>query len=339
MITARKKQVLEAVIKSYVQTAEPVGSRTISRKYMPEFSSATIRNEMSDLEEMGYLVQPHVSAGRVPNVHAYRMYVDHLINDGLINPVKDPDTKKALTAGVHQLEDVVCTIAQALSEMSRYTVAVMMPRQKDLRIKTLQLMPVSNAKALLVIITDAGTVRDAIVRVSEDLDNDALYSLSRAMSEYLSGKTLREVQSLLENIAAHADLDPRVLQGVAELAQHMEKQASTNQLMVYGAQNILYHPEFSDVEKARSFLSVIEEKERLLNLLARGDRRGISAYIGHESGIVELKDCSIVTASYDMGQKSRGSVAVIGPTRMPYKEVLTTLSTTANILSGMLKYS
>ncbi|MDO5022069.1 MAG: heat-inducible transcriptional repressor HrcA [Eubacteriales bacterium] len=339
MITARKKQVLEAIIKSYVQTAEPVGSRTISRKYMPDFSSATIRNEMSDLEEMGYLDKPHVSAGRVPNVHAYRLYVDHLINDGLINPIKESDTQKALTARVQQLEDLVCTLAQSLSEMSRYTVAVMMPRQKDLRVKSLQLMPVSGAKALLVVITDAGTVRDALVHVSEHLNPDALYTLSRAMSEHLSGKTMREVQNLLEGIALHASLDPRVLQGVAELAKQMEKQASTDRLMVFGAQNILYHPEFSDVEKARSFLSVVEEKQRLLNLLARGGQRGINAYIGHENGIVELKDCSIVTASYDMGDKSRGSVAVIGPMRMPYQEVLTTLSTTANILSGMLKYS
>ncbi|MGI6739122.1 MAG: heat-inducible transcriptional repressor HrcA [Christensenellales bacterium] len=339
MITERKKQVLEAVIKDYVKTAEPVGSRTIARHYMPEYSSATIRNEMSDLEEMGYLTQPHVSSGRVPNVHAYRLYVDHLINDGLINPIKDTGTEKALIARLQQMEDVVCTIAQSLSDMCRYTVAVMLPRQKDLRINSLQLMPISPARALLVVLTDAGIIRDAVVQVSSELTADDLYSISRAMSERFSGRTLSEVQGLLQGIAIHAKLEPRVMQGVGELAKQMEKQASADQLRVFGSQNILFHTEFSDVEKARSFLSAVEEKQNLLKLMSRGVKQGICAYIGHENGIVELEDCSVVVASYEMGNGHRGSVAVIGPMRMPYQELLTTLSSTASILSGMLKNS
>ena len=337
MISARKKQVLEAIITDYVLTAEPVGSRTIARKYMQGLSSATIRNEMSDLEELGYLEQPHVSAGRIPNVHAYRLYVDHLVREGLIDAVPRDDTQKSLSARLQQMEDVVFALAQALSEMTRYTSLIMMPRQSELRISTLQLIPLSPATALLVIVTDGGIIRDSIVHVSDHLDADGLYAISRMLTERFGGKSLREIQSLLRSYAAHNDGDPRVLMGIAELAAQIQKQSATDHLTVCGPQNILHHPEYADVEKARRFLSVLEEKERLLHLMRRGGQSGLAAYIGPENGIMEMDDCSVVTASYDVGNGSRGTVGIIGPIRMPYQKILSTLASTADMLSRVLK--
>lgn len=337
MINERKRKVLEAVILDYVLTAEPVGSRTIARKYMPNLSSATIRNEMSDLEELGYLVQPHVSAGRVPNVHAYRLYVDFLIAGGHIRQIRPDDTRRALAARMQQMEDVVYSLAQALSEMTRYTTVVMMPRQGELKVQTLQLIPMSVATALLVIVTDSGIIKDSVVHVSERLTADGLYHISRTLTEMLQGKSLLEVQAMLRTYAHQSGGDPRVLMGIVELAEQIQKQNAADNLMVCGSQNILHHPEYADVDKARRFLSVLEEKERLLHLMRRGGQSGLAAYIGPEIGISDLTDCSVCTASYEVGNGLRGTVGIIGPTRMPYHDILSTLSSTADMLSRILK--
>ncbi len=337
MINERKKRVLEAVITDYVLTAEPVGSRTIARKYMQHLSSATIRNEMSDLEELGYLEQPHVSAGRVPNAHAYRLYVDHLISSGLIDTTPREDTRKSLTARLQQMEDVVFAFAQALSEMTRYTAVIMMPRQSELRINTLQLIPISRATALLVIITDGGIIRDSVVHVSAALDADGLYAISKMLTERFGGRSLREVQGMLRGYASTIEGDPMVLQGIAELAEQIQKQSANDNLTICGPQNILNYPEYADVGKARRFLSVLEEKDRLLHLMRRGGQSGLAAYIGPENGIMEMDDCSVVTASYEVGNGNRGTVGIIGPIRMPYQQILSTLASTAGMLSRMLK--
>ncbi len=337
MISDRKRRVLEAIINDYVLTAEPVGSRTIARKYMQGLSSATIRNEMSDLEDLGYLEQPHVSAGRIPNAHAYRLYVDHLISAGLIDSTPREDTRRALSTRLQQMEDVVFAFAQALSEMTRYTACIMMPRQSELKINTLQLVPISPATALLVIITDGGIIRDSVVHVSESLNADKLYQISRMLTEQFSGKSLRELQTMLRGYAAYMGGDPRVLMGIAELAEQIQKQASSDNLTICGSQNILNHPEYADVEKARRFLKVLEEKERLLYLMRRGGQCGLAAYIGPEHGILEMDDCSVVTASYEVGNGNRGTLGIIGPTRMPYRSILSTLVSTASMLSRVLK--
>ena len=196
IIGARKERILRAIIDDYVRTAVPVGSRTISRKYETSLSSATIRNEMSDLEELGYLAQPHVSAGRVPSDKAYRLYVDALLGQGAL--LADPEARSYFSERVCQMEDVVNTAAQALSEVTKYTALVMMPKQLELRVSCLQLVPMPRGAALLVIVTDTGAIRDTVIRVSEGLDGDALYAISRMLTERLAGRTLQEVQDMLQ---------------------------------------------------------------------------------------------------------------------------------------------
>ena len=311
----------------------PVGSRTISRKYETSLSSATIRNEMSDLEELGYLAQPHVSAGRVPSVKAYRLYVDELLSGPALSP--DEEAREYFSQRVRQMEDVITSAAQAISEITRYTAVVMMPKQLELRVSTLQLVPMPRGAALLVIVTDTGAIRDTVIHVSENLDGDALYAISRMLTERLAGRTLQEVQEMLGAYSRQTGGDDRVIQGIADLASQMEKQSATDTVTVGGSHNILNYPEYSDVEKARAFLSVLEQKEKLIRLLSGGPA-ACCVRIGPEMGVPEMADCSMVTASYQVGAEHHGFVGVIGPTRMPYGRVLSALSAIGGALSEML---
>jgi heat-inducible transcriptional repressor len=335
-IDERKKRILQAVIDDYIMTALPVGSRTISRKYEMGLSSATIRNEMSDLEELGYLEQPHISAGRVPNAKAYRLYVDQLLQTGIIPSKDTKSVHDYFTQRVRQIEDVVTSAAQAISEMTHYTSLVMMPRQLELRVSCLQLVPVSRATALLVIVTDSGIIRDTIVHVSDMLDADALYAISRMLTEQLAGRTLGEVQDMLREFSRNTSADARVLSGVAELISQMEKQSETDTVKVGGPQNILNYPEYSDVEKARNFLSLLETKDKLMQMLRNEGGMAFTVRIGFENGLPEMNDCSIVTANYTTGSGGKGVIGVIGPTRMPYRRVISTLDIVRQALNEML---
>ena len=332
-IDARKERILRAIIDDYILTALPVGSRTISRKYETSLSSATIRNEMSDLEELGYLAQPHVSAGRVPSVKAYRLYVDELLESNTVP--QNPQAREFFSQRVRQMEDVISSAAQAISEFTRYTALVMMPKQLELRVATLQLIPMPRGSALLVIVTDTGAIRDTVIRVSENLDGDALYAISRMLTERLAGRTLQEVQEMLGAYSRQMGVDAKVLQGIADLASQMARQSATDTVAVGGSHNILNYPEYSDVEKARAFLSVLEKKEKLMALLP-GQDAAFSVRIGPEMGMPEMADCSVVTASYQVGAGHHGFVGVIGPTRMPSGKVLSALSAISGALSDML---
>ena len=332
-IDARKERILRAIIDDYILTALPVGSRTISRKYETSLSSATIRNEMSDLEELGYLAQPHVSAGRVPSVKAYRLYVDELLEGNEVP--QNPQAREFFSQRVRQMEDVISSAAQAISEFTRYTALVMMPKQLELRVATLQLIPMHRGSALLVIVTDTGAIRDTVIRVSENLDGDALYAISRMLTERLAGSTLQEVQEMLGAYSRQMGGDAQVIQGIADLAAQMARQSATDTIAVSGSHNILNYPEYSDVEKARAFLSVLEEKDKLMALLP-GQDAAFSVRIGPEMGMPEMADCSVVTASYQVGAGHHGFVGVIGPTRMPYGKVLSALSAISGALSDML---
>ena len=335
-LTARKWRILQAIIDDYVQTALPVGSRTISRKYFEDLSSATIRNEMSDLEDLGYLTQPHVSAGRVPNVKAYRLYVDEL-PEGLRLPREDEErVRKHILSRVKQLSDVVSSAAEALSDLTSYAAIAMMPRQGELRISSLQLIPLSRAAALVVVVTDGGIISDAKVHVSEALDPDALYAISRMLTEKLHHKTLGQAQELLRGYAKHAPWDPQVLSGIAELAGQLERQNASDNLRVLGTHNMLNFPEYYDVGKARGVLSALEEKQSLLSLLKEGADIALNVRIGPENGIPRMEGLSIVTVSYEVGKGHRGAIGLIGPTRMPYAKVLSTLQLVGDTLSQML---
>ncbi len=333
----RKFRILQAIIDDYILTAVPVGSRTISKKYEMGLSSATIRNEMSDLEELGYLDQPHISAGRIPSVKAYRLYVDQLLKSGQI-PDIDPETVRAyFSSRVQQMEDVVAHAAQVLSSLTHYTALVMPPKGQELKIRNIQLVPVSSASALVVIVTDAGIIKDAVIRTSEALDSDALYALSRMLTEQLSGHSVGEAQTILLNVAKAFQQNQDLVSGISNLVSQAEGKTATGRVLIGGPSNILNYPEYSDVEKARSFLALLETKERLIDLLSQQGQMAFTVRIGPETGIEEISDCSIVTATYSIGSHSHGTIGVIGPTRMHYGRVLAILNTMVRQLGNLFE--
>jgi len=327
---ARKFRILQAIIDDYILTAIPVGSRTISKKYEMGLSSATIRNEMSDLEELGYLDQPHVSAGRIPSAKAYRLYVDQLLQNGSIRTGDAADVRAYFTNRAQQMEDVISRAAQALSGLTHYTSLVMSPKGAELRIRTLQLVPVSSQSALLVIVTDGGIMRDSVIRVGNDMDSDALYAVSRTLTERLSGHTLSEALTLIKETERDMQAERPVLSGVAEFLNAVDSEGGKAKLTLGGASNILNFPEYSDVEKARCFLSVLETKDKLLKLMENHGEMAFTVRIGPETGVPELEDCSLVTATH-------GTIGVIGPTRMQYGRVLSVLSAMGKQLTDLLR--
>lgn len=334
---ARKFRILQAIIDDYILTAIPVGSRTISKKYEMGLSSATIRNEMSDLEELGYLDQPHVSAGRIPSAKAYRLYVDQLLQNGSIRTGDAADVRAYFTNRAQQMEDVISRAAQALSGLTHYTSLVMSPKGAELRIRTLQLVPVSSQSALLVIVTDGGIMRDSVIRVGNDMDSDALYAVSCTLTERLSGHTLSEALTLIKETERDMQAERPVLSGVAEFLDAVDSEGGKAKLTLGGASNILNFPEYSDVEKARCFLSVLETKDKLLKLMENHGEMAFTVRIGPETGIPELEDCSLVTATYRLSDNTHGTIGVIGPTRMQYGRVLSVLSAMGKQLTDLLR--
>jgi len=333
---ARKFRILQAIIDDYILTAIPVGSRTISKKYEMGLSSATIRNEMSDLEELGYLDQPHISAGRIPSIKAYRLYVDQLLQTGKIHS-DDVDSMRAhFSDRTGKMEDVINRAAQVLSSVTHYTSLVMSPKGGEMTIRNLQLVPVSNSSALLVIVTDNGIVRDSVIHVDSDLDADALYAISRTLTERLAGHTLGETLEMLKTMGREFAEKRAVLGGISELVADVENQQTKTKLAFGGTSNILNYPEYNDVEKARSFLSMLETKDALLHILEQHQNVAFTVRIGPETGVPELRDCSLVTATYSLGDHTHGTIGVIGPTRMQYGRVLNVLSTMGEQLTRLL---
>ncbi len=325
VLDERKLRILSAIIDDYIETAAPVGSRTITRRHDIGVSPATIRNEMSDLTELGYLDQPHVSAGRVPSGKAYRLYVDRLMSGWAEEQPLDEAAGSYFDEKALQMEDIVKTAVQAVSSLTRLTAVAVLPGQPAMRISTLQLVPMPGGSALLVIVTDSGIVRDTVIHVSRRLDMDGLYAISRTLTENLAGHTLMEVQAMLDAYAARSSADQRVLLGVRDLAAQMARQASEDSVAVEGAHNILNYPEFSDLEKARAFLSTVEAPDQLISMM-RENANPINIRIGSELGRPDMADCSVVNACFNYGG-CRGTLGVIGPMRMPYGQVIRTLYT------------
>ncbi|MBQ6646642.1 MAG: heat-inducible transcription repressor HrcA, partial [Clostridia bacterium] len=247
-VDARKLRILQAIVEDYILSNTPVGSRTLSKTSGLGVSSATIRNEMADLTEMGYLIQPHVSAGRVPSAKAYRLYVTQLLPQGM-REEELTGARRAFTSRVRDMESLVSQGAAAISDLTHYTALVLTPRQSDLTVRSLHLVPVGKERALLVIVTDSGVIRDTSIRVSSRLDAQALYTIGQMLTQRMRGLTLREVREMLYGYAASSDADARVLSGIADRAAQVEKQTGSDRVMVGGAHSILYYPEYADVSR------------------------------------------------------------------------------------------
>lgn len=330
----RKFKILQAIIDDYILTAVPVGSRTISKKYDMGLSSATIRNEMSDLEELGYLDQPHVSAGRIPSAKAYRLYVDQLLQNGMLSSDDAGSVQGHFLGRMRHMEDVIDHAAQVLSDLTHYTAVVLPPSGSQPRIRNIQLVQVSDTSALVVIVTDSGIVRDTIIRVSDQLDSDALYAISRNITQRLAGCTLTEAAAILPQLTEGMQQSEAILTGVNNLIAKASRGGKTH-VAVGGASNMLSYPEYSDMEKARHFVSLIETRDKLANIISQQGEMAFTVRIGPETGVPEMSDCSIVTATYSTSNGQQGTIGIIGPTRMQYSRVLSILNSMGHQLTAM----
>ena len=334
----RKYRILQAIIDDYILTALPVGSRTISRKYEQKLSSATIRNEMSDLEELGYLDSPHTSAGRVPSNKAYRLYVDQMLRPMPLSVEETEFINRCFDRRMHQVDDLSMRIAKALSSMTHYTTAVMTRSPgSEQALSHLQLVPVADRRVLLILVTKSGTVKQSVLELGGMIAPDELYTVSRILSSQLEGRPLSELPSALMKLSGGCETSVhQIVRAIAE-QQPMQAQSDIVALAVGGRSNLLSFPEYSDVDKAKSLLSVLETREKVVSLLSQNGEMEISVRIGPETGLEETKDCSIVTASYRLSDGRVNTIGLIGPTRMQYGKVLSVLSQVGRSLNTIVE--
>ena len=320
-LSDRKKKVLGALVDSYITDAEPISSSAIKNKYMPDVSSATIRSELATLEELGYLVQPHVSSGRVPSAKAYRFYVDCLLSECGDTDVDGLD--ETLKRRMSSVEELVRETAKTVSDVTNYTSLMVLSGADSLTVKEVKLVNLYDDSALVLVITDAGVIKDKTVAVPKDADGNYIELASRILNATFAGKTLAEIGNsapvLEENIEGMKALVDEVIRLLTEY-----RQARESELYLEGADKIFQYPEARDVDNVRSFVSIISKKEKLHDLVAGDGDLEIEVKIGEQAS-EDLKHMALVTARYSVDGKEIGHVGVIGPERMDYKKVMSVL--------------
>ena len=331
----RKLRILQALIDDYIATAVPVGSRTISRKYL-EWSSATIRNEMSDLEELGYLAQPHISAGRIPSDKAYRLYVDRMMHLEPLTEAEALRIRSYLGARMEEVDDVITQAARILAETTNLTSVVARPQVSSLIIRHMHLVPITAGLALMVLVTDAGIVKDNLLRTG-DMDDEQLHTISRMLDGVLTGKTVAEAIACIEQeIGGRMQKQRLMLESLSEAFMRNLSADAPGHIVLEGTSNIFNFPEYNDIEKARSFLAMLETKDTIYKILEQAKEMEFSIRIGTENTISELQNYSLVTATYRIGGKTIGSMGVIGPKRMQYGKIASILNYLGMSLSEIL---
>ena len=334
----RKVTILKAIIKTYLETGEPVGSRTISKSLDIKLSSATIRNEMSDLEEMGYIIQPHTSAGRIPSDKGYRFYVDQIVleKDTEVTEFKDMMVQK-----VDKLELVLKRMAQMLAANTNYAAMISGPAYHKTKLKFIQLSKMEEGKLLAVIVVEGNIIKNAVIDVSESLTNEQLLNLNILLNSSLNGLTIEEINlDVISKLKVDAGIHSRVIDLVLnEVAEAIRAGSEDLQIYTSGATNIFRYPELTEGEKASQLIGTLEHNEVLKEFVTEANENadsesGIQVYIGDETPVQTMKDCSVVTANYDLGGGLRGTVGIIGPKRMDYEKVLSILQNLMKQLDG-----
>ncbi|MBE5895389.1 MAG: heat-inducible transcription repressor HrcA [Lachnospiraceae bacterium] len=335
----RKMTILRAIIRNYLETGEPVGSRTISKYTDLNLSSATIRNEMADLEELGFIIQPHTSAGRIPTDKAYRLYVDDMMEE---KEREIAELKEMILETEGKMDQMLKSVAKVLATNTNYATVVSAPHYKKNKLKFIQLSKVDEKQILAVIVVEGNVIKNNMIHVSESLDEETMLKLNILLNTHLNGLSIDEINlgmiaNLKQQAGIHSDIIGNVVDAVAEAIRADED------LEIYtsGANNILRYPELADNQSASELITTFEEKEMLakmaLESIDNEENTGIQVYIGEESKMQAMKDCSVVTATYELGDGMKGSIAIIGPKRMDYDKVVGTLKTMSNELERIYK--
>ena len=343
----RKVKILDAVIRNYLATGEPVGSRTISKYTDLNLSSATIRNEMADLEELGYIVQPHTSAGRIPSDKGYRLYVDQMLAekeeklDHAAQEVKE--MHQMLLEKEDKMESILKQMAKMLAVNTNYATLVTAPQVKGNKIKFLQLSRVDVGQLLATIVVEGNVIKNTMLQVEEDLDDATLLKLNILLNTHLNGLSIDEINlAMISEMKQQAGVHSGIVSGVIDAVAEAIRSDEDLKIYTSGTNNILKYPELTDNrEKTSELINVFEEKKALGELvqdsLSEENNTGIQVYIGNETPVSSMKDCSVVTATYELGEGMRGTIGIIGPKRMDYDKVIGTLKTLMNELDTLYK--
>ena len=337
----RKVTILKAIISSYIDSAEAVGSRTISKKYELGVSPATIRNEMSDLEEMGFLVQPHTSSGRIPTDKAYRYYVDDLWKK--VKTSKNPNfdqLRNIIEDKSNELDEVFRNSVRILSQFTKYTSFIVAPQLKQSVIKRVQMVPVSDTKVLLLIILQTNVVKQVTLRLNSTIPLDQMEKISEALTEKMYGCKLEDIDKIKDSLIkelyyVRESSNDALMELLPYLVEQMLKLEEIN-VFSDGITNILDLPEYNDVVKAREFISFVEDKDSVVKLLQYASEDDLDICIGSENKNYELRDCSLITATYKFNGKLIGKIGVIGPTRMNYSNVISTVKSISDAISEII---
>jgi heat-inducible transcriptional repressor len=325
MLSERQRMILNAIVDDYIRSAEPVGSRSISKREDVTFSPATIRNEMADLEELGLLEQPHTSAGRIPSIKGYRYYVDHLVTlDGL----RDQDVLKLRTFFAEKMnhwEGVIGHAATILSQLTNYTSIVLGPEMFSTTLKHFQLIPINDVSAVAIIVANTGHVEHRTIQIPDGISMDDMAKIVNLLNEKLAGIPFHRVKPVLHSEIAK-ELS-RYVDHCEEILTLLEQTITEEQepkVFLSGASNMLTQPEFKDIDKAKSILGMLEETQLLMQLF-QSNSGGIQVRIGTENAMEAINQCSLITATYSYEGQSLGTIGILGPTRMEYGKVMNLL--------------
>ncbi len=334
----RKYKILQAIIRNYLETGEPVGSRTISKYTDLNLSSATIRNEMADLEELGYILQPHTSAGRIPSDAGYRLYVDRMMEE---KEREVQEIKEMLLEKEDKVDRLLQQAAKLLANSTEYAAVVSAPQYHHNKLKFIQLSRVDKNQILAVIVAEGNVIKNNMLHVSEELDDETLLKLNILLNTHLNGLSLEEINlglisAIKEQAGIHSEIVAHVIDAVAEAIRADED------LEIYtsGTRNFFKYPELADNQRAGELISAFEEKQALTELVQdelADENTGIQVYIGNEAPVQGLRDCSVVTATYELGEGMKGTIGIIGPKRMDYEKVVNNLKILKSQLDDLYK--
>ena len=342
----RKMKILKAIISTYLETGEPVGSRTIAKDSDLNLSSATIRNEMADLEEMGLIQQPHTSAGRIPSDKGYRYYVDQLMEerDSEIAAIEDSyrQERQELYQKMDRMEEVLKNVADVLAANTNYATLITTPQIKESKLKFIQLSMVSSRKLLAVIVVGNDTVKNLLMNIDEPLTNDETLKLNILLNSFLQGLTLNDINlELVHTMKVQAGMHAGILEGIFQGIVDAIHEADDLEIYTSGATNMLKYPELISPGHTTALLDTLVEKKALVKLVDdtvnQEEKHGIQVYIGNETPVQSLKDCSIVTATYELEEGGMGTVGIVGPKRMDYRKVVKTLRNLTDDLNEIFR--
>jgi len=338
-LDARKKKILKAITDDYIMTAEPVGSRTIARRHDIGLSPATIRNEMADLEEGGYLEQPHTSAGRIPSERGYRYYVDALMSLQKLTEKEIERIYLELETHQQQIEALVHQTARMLVQMTQYPSLILSSPNENACFRHIQIVRLSSNTVLVLIVSDAGYVENKVFEFGDVITDSELDQISAVLNRKLRGLNFKDLRASLLNeihseLVFHQEFFNEAVKVLIRAAT--DQKNLKERVYVDGAIKILNQPEFSEIQKFKPLFDTLEEEERLHSMLCQNLSRGAQVKIGHENDTPGIHDCSVVTAGYEIAGRTVGVIGVLGPTRMDYAKVLPIVENTAEVLSELL---